>query len=94
MKKLNLINTALISLIISLFDIYFNISKEPSIYIFVAITNFFLSWVIPFIPYGISLFVNLVFKYNTLNGGFKLFKILWIIINIILSFTVIFALVY
>ena len=86
MKKLNLINTAIISLIITLIENYLSIGIDTwidsGVVIFLAITTFLMTWVLPFIPYGVSLLINKVFNYNTTNGGFKLFKILWIIMNV------------
>ena len=97
MRKLNLINTAIISLIITLIENYLSIGKDTwldsGIVIVLAITTFLMTWIIPFIPYGISLFINKVFNYNTTIGGFKLFKILWIIINVTFLISIVVTLI-
>ena len=97
MKKLNLKNTVIISLIITLIENYLSIGidtwVDSGVVIFLVITTFLMTWVLPFIPYGVSLLINKVFNYNTTNGGFKLFKILWIIINVAFLISIVVTLI-
>jgi len=107
MNRLNLTNTALITLILSLlygyltygFD-FLNVPRDSyyermlSRIIVVYGSHFILGWIIPFIPYGISLFINWAIAYDTTEKVFELFKILWVIMNVLLLWLILMEVTY
>ena len=90
MKKLNLINTALISLIISLICLFvIGDNFRSKGYAFGTFLGYFLvGWIIPFIPYSISLFIDWTFDSKS-QWGYKLFKLLWYLMNFLQLFLII-----
>ena len=101
MKKLNLKNSALITLILSLLYGYlitgYDFLNVPRDSYFERIlsgiivdygTYFILGWIIPFIPYSISLFIDWTFDSKS-QWGYKLFKLLWYLMNFLQLFLII-----
>ena len=107
MKKLNLTNTALITFVISLVYGYLTSGLDflyvPRDSFFERMlssiigyygTHFILGWIIPFIPYGISLFIKRAIKYDITEAVFEVFKILWVIMNGLYLFLILMELTY
>ena len=96
MKKLNLTNTALISLIISLICLFVigDPFRSQAYALGTFLAYFLMGWIIPFIPYGISLFINWAIAYDTTKKVFELFKVLWIIMSFFNLYQIIFEFTY
>ena len=52
--------------------------------------NFFIGWIIPFIPYALHSVIKIAFASKKESDlGFKLFKLLWYVINFLLLLIII-----
>jgi len=105
MGRLNLINTTLISLIITLAYGYLTFGLDflnaPSFYRMLPTIlggygfYFILSWILPILPYAIHSFIKMLWLFEKESHlGFKIFKHLWVYINVLLVFLILMEIIF